>query len=453
MTNANILFASISEVGALYRSGAVSPTEVAGLTLEQIERVDSKLKAFITITAESALDAARRAEQELRDGQDRGALHGIPVALKDLIDTAGIRTTAGSRVLANHVPSRDALIVRRLKEAGAVIIGKTNMQEFAYGVPHPDFGQTRNPWDLSRTAGGSSGGSAAAVVAGLCYAAVGTDTGGSIRVPAAYCGAAGLKPTYGLVSVDGIFPLSWSLDHAGPMARTSSDVALLLGVLVGGQPSSFQPVSLNGLRLGVLADHRTGSEMQPAVQESFDQACTLLSQARAQMQDLTIPDLDLATGSLLTIVAPEASVAHARWIKERPEDYAPLTRTQIELGFAVPSVSYVRMQQFRRHLAAQFMEALNRVDAILSPTVPWVAPEKDPSIFGDEGDYEGRRTVPHNLTGLPAHSVLCGFSPDGLPIGLQVVTRPGADTLALGIGAAYEALFSVAPRLPPLALA
>ncbi len=452
MTNDEILFASIAEVGTLYRAGQVSPVEVTELSLKQIERLDPKLKAFITVTSESAMDAARQAERELRVGQDRGALHGIPVALKDLIDTAGIRTTAGSRVLANHVPNRDALLVERLKAAGAVIIGKTNLQEFAYGVPHPDYGQTWNPWDLSRTAGGSSGGSAAAVVAGLCYAAVGTDTGGSIRVPAAYCGAAGLKPTYGLVSLDGVCPLSWSLDHAGPMARTSMDAALLLGVLADGQPASFQPASLMGLRLGVLTEHRTGPELQPAVQEVFEHACDLLGQAGANLHDVTIPDLNMADGTLLTIVAPEASVAHSRWIKEQPEDYALLTRTQIELGFTIPAVSYVRLQQFRRHLTAQFMAALNQVDALLSPTVPWVAPDEDPAIVGDEGAYEGRRTVPYNLTGLPAHSLPCGFSPAGLPIGLQIATRPGADTLALGIGAACESLFTVSRRIPSLAL-
>jgi aspartyl-tRNA(Asn)/glutamyl-tRNA(Gln) amidotransferase subunit A len=452
MTNAEILFASIAEVGALYRAGQVSPVEVTELSLKQIERLDPKLKAFITVTAERAMDTARQAEQELRAGRDRGALHGIPVALKDLIDTAGVRTTAGSRVLANHVPSRDAFIVERLKAAGAVIVGKTTLQEFAYGVPHPDYGQTRNPWDLAHTAGGSSGGSAAAVVAGLCYAAVGTDTGGSIRVPAAYCGAAGLKPTYGLVSLDGVFPLSWSLDHAGPMARTSMDAALLLGVLADGQPASFQPASLRGLRLGVLTEHRTGPELQPAVREAFEKACDLLGQAGVDLRDVTIPDLNFADGTLLTIVAPEASVAHTRWIKERPEDYAPLTRTQIELGFTIPAVSYVRLQQFRRHLTAQLMAALKQVDALLSPTTPWVAPDEDPAILGDEGVYEGRRTVPYNLTGLPAHSLPCGFSPAGLPIGLQIATRPGADALALGIGAACERLFAVSHRIPSLAL-
>jgi aspartyl-tRNA(Asn)/glutamyl-tRNA(Gln) amidotransferase subunit A len=213
VTNDNILFASIPEVGRLYRSGELSPVEVTQLTLERIEALNPTLNAFITVTSDVAMQAASRAEHELRASTDRGPLHGIPVALKDLVDTAGIRTTAGSRILAEHVPGQDAPIVTRLKDAGAVIIGKTNMLEFAYGIVHPDYGATWNPWDPQRTAGGSSGGSAAAVAAGLCYAAAGTDTGGSIRIPAAYCGVAGFKPTYGLVSLEGIFPLSWSLDH------------------------------------------------------------------------------------------------------------------------------------------------------------------------------------------------------------------------------------------------
>jgi aspartyl-tRNA(Asn)/glutamyl-tRNA(Gln) amidotransferase subunit A len=451
MTNAEILFASISEVGTLYRSASVSPVEVTLWTLERIEQLDPRLKAFITVTAESAMAAARKAERELHKSNDRGPLHGIPVAVKDLIDIEGIRTTAGSRILSDNMPSRDAHIVQRLRCAGAVIVGKTNMQEFAYGVPHSDYDQTRNPWNLSHTAGGSSGGSAAAVVAGMCYAAIGTDTGGSIRVPSAYCGAAGLKPTYGLVSLDGVFPLSWSLDHAGPMARRSEDVGNLLAVIANRPSVTGSQLDLKELRLGILTEHLEGSEMQLDVRGAFDHACELLSQEGVAIQPVSIPDLSLADAGLLSVVGPEASTIHARWIKECPEDYSPGTRGQIELGFAVPAVTYVRMQQFRRHLVAQFLTVLDRVDAILSPTVPWVAPEKDPIIFGDQGVAEGRRTVPYNLTGLPAHTVFCGFSSVGLPIGLQIAARPGADALALGIGTAFEAILWAADRVPSFA--
>ncbi len=237
----NILFAPIAEVAAGYRDGSLSPVAVTELALARIAALNPVLNAFITVTADQARAAAQRAEEELRRGEDRGLLHGIPIALKDLIDTAGVRTTCGGRILADHVPARNAPIVDRLEAAGAVLVGKTNLLEFAYGIVHPDVGPTWNPWAPDRTAGGSSGGSAAAVAAGLCYAAVGTDTGGSIRIPAAYCGVAGLKPTYGLVSTQGIFPLSWSLDHAGPIARTSADAALLLQVLLGEETAPVAP--------------------------------------------------------------------------------------------------------------------------------------------------------------------------------------------------------------------
>ena len=269
----DILFAPIAEVAARYRDGSLSPVAVTELALARIAALNPAINAFITVTAAGALAAAQRAEQELRRGKDRGPLHGIPIALKDLIDTAGVRTTCGARILADHVPQHNAGIVDRLQAAGAVLVGKTNLLEFAYGIVHPDFGPTWNPWGPDRTAGGSSGGSAAAVAAGMCYAAVGTDTGGSIRIPAAYCGVAGLKPTYGLVSTQGIFPLSWSLDHAGPIPRTSADAALLFGALLGQETAPIVPANLRGLRLVVLADHRAGAELEPAVVHAFDDAC------------------------------------------------------------------------------------------------------------------------------------------------------------------------------------
>ncbi len=436
----DLLFAPIEAIAARYRQGTLSPLEITERTLARIEAHNPTLNAFVTVTADAALDAARQAEAELAAGLDRGRLHGIPIALKDLVETAGIRTTCGSRILADHVPSQDALIVRHLRAAGAVLVGKTNLLEFAYGIVHPDFGPTWNPHHPARTAGGSSGGSAAAVAAGLCYAAVGTDTGGSIRVPAAYCGVAGFKPTYDLVSLDGIFPLSWSLDHAGPIARSAADAALLLDGLLGRRPQPLHPAPLAGLRLGVLVAHRTGREMQGAVVEAFDAACAALASAGATLHDIAIPDLDLASGALLSVIAPEASAIHARWIAERPDDYAPLTRQQIELGFTIPAMVHVRAQQYRRHLTRRFLAAFEQVDAILSPTAPWVAPQEDPAVVGDEGTAEALRTAPYNLTGLPALTVNCGIGLDGLPIGLQIAAPPGRDALALGIGAAFEAL-------------
>lgn len=433
------LFASITAIGSLYRSGDLSPVDVTEACLARIETLNPALNAFLTVTAGAALSAAKQAQDELRSGEDRGPLHGIPIALKDLVDTAGTLTTCGSHILGDHVPVRDAVIVEHLRAAGAVILGKTNMLEFAYGIVHPDVGATWNPWDHSRTAGGSSGGSAAAVAAGMCYGAVGTDTGGSIRVPAAYCGVAGLKPTYDLLSLQGVFPLSWSLDHVGPLARTSMDAALMLDALCWRRPEPMADFDLHGMRLGMVTAHFEGDEMEPAVSEACQEACARLASLGAQLVPIDIPHLDLADGLLLTLAGPEAAAIHNKWIHERPDDYAPLTRQQIELGFAVPVMAYVRAQQFRRYLAARMMDALEQVDALLSPTVAWVAPEEDPAVIGEEGASEARRTAPYNLTGFPTHTALAGFSPEGLPVGLQIVTRPGADRQALSIGAALEA--------------
>ncbi|MBW7882579.1 MAG: amidase [Caldilineaceae bacterium] len=447
----SILFAPIQEIAAAYRNGTLSPVEVTGLALAQIERLNPNLNAFITVTADRALAAAHRAQEEIRAGVDRGLLHGIPVALKDLVDTAGIRTTCGSRILASHVPNRDAVIVQRLNEAGAVIVGKTNLLEFAYGIVHPDFGPTWNPWDTTRTAGGSSGGSAAAVAAGLCYAAVGTDTGGSIRIPAAYCGVAGFKPTYNRVSLAGVFPLSWSLDHAGPIARTSADAGLLFDALAGTPYARVTAAELQGLRLGVLTAHRGGAEMEAPVIAAFDAACQELERAGAKLVDITIPDLEIADGALMPIIGPEAAAIHRRWIREQPEAYAAHTRLQIELGFVVPALTHIRVQQYRRRLTGHFLRALEDVDAILSPTAPWVAPHEDPAVTGEEGASEARRTGPYNLTGLPALTINCGFDGAGLPIGLQIAGRPGDDHRVLGIGAAFERARPDLLRQPPLA--
>ncbi|MEZ4719231.1 MAG: amidase [Caldilineaceae bacterium] len=371
----DVLFASIATVAAGYRNGSLSPVDVTEQTLAQIDARNPLLNAFITVTHDRALAAARRAAEELDAGIDRGLLHGIPIALKDLVDTAGIRTTCGARILADHVPEADAAIVRRLDDAGAVLVGKTNMLEFAYGIVHPDFGPTWNPWDPSRTAGGSSGGSAAAVAAGMCYAAVGTDTGGSIRIPAAYCGVAGLKPTYGRVSLDGIFPLSWSLDHAGPIARTSADAALLLDVLTGRRAASIAPLPLRGRRLVVLTDHRAGDDMDEAAIAAFEDACASLERAGAVLVDASVPDLELAEGAIFPVIGPEASAVHHHWLAARPDDYRAAD-TPASSSWASPCRWPTCAQQYRRHLTRQLLALLEDTDAILSPLRPGRAPRR-----------------------------------------------------------------------------
>jgi len=436
MSDLELLYKSIPEVGALYRSGQLSPVELTQHCLQRIRALEPVLNAFITVTHEKALRAAQRAEQELRSGHDRGPLHGIPIALKDLIDTVGIRTTCASRILRDNVPTKDAPIAQNLEAAGAVLLGKTNMSEFGMGVAHPNYRQTNNPWDVGRTSGASSGGSAAAVAAGMCFAAVGTDTGGSIRIPASYCGIAGLKPTYGTVSLKGVAELAPSLDHAGPLARNSGDARLMLGAMTGkGFGSS---VELRGKHFGIIQRQEKGDE--PEVTEVFDAACQALLGAGAEVEEVNIPDLGLTDPAYFAVLLPEAAALHARWMGERPEDYAPLTRTQLELGFTIPAVTHVRALRFREHLIRRFLKALEPVDVLISPTMPWVAPATDPVFTGEEGWLEGCRTVPHNFTGLPALSVNAGFGAHGLPVGIQVIAKPHTDALVLGIGAALEAL-------------
>ncbi len=437
-------FDSLATIATSYRQKKLSSVELVETLLGRIEQLNPSLNAFITVTAEAARREAERAEAELFGGLDRGPMHGIPVALKDLVTTSGVRTTCGSRVRADDVPTVDAGIVRRLKEAGAISLGKTNLLEFAYGVVHPDFGPTLNPHDTARTAGGSSGGSAAAVAAGLCCAAVGTDTGGSIRIPASYCGVAGFKPSYGLVDAEGVFPLSWSLDHVGPIARSSRDVAALLGVLTG---HSFvwgetADTNLKGVRLGVDPDYLERTEVQPVVLEAFHSACDVFRSAGAEIVEVRMPDIERANSALLDILLPEASLIHEENLLARRAGFAPETLTQLEQGLTISATAYLKAQRFQRALQRRFAEMFLSVDALLTPTAPWVAPAEDPSVTGDEGAAEMHFTGPFNLLGLPALSIPCGLS-RGLPIGLQIVTAHQNDARALGLGATFEALYPI----------
>ncbi len=436
MTDTALAFQSIAGTGALYRSGQLSPVELTQLYLQRIETLNPALNAFITVTPELALSQARQAEAELRSGEDRGPLHGIPIAVKDLIDTAGVPTTCASRILREHVPAMDAALVQHLRAAGAIILGKTNMSEFAMGVAHPDYGQVNNPWDQGRTAGASSGGSAAAVAAGLCSAAVGSDTGGSIRIPASYCGLAGLKPTAGLVSLQGVFPLAPSLDHAGPLARSSADAALLLGGLTGRPVDSAALPSLKGCRFGVLPS--PGQVVRPEVQTVFEEACEVLRSAGAQLLEVSLAEQTGIDAALFHTLLPEAAVVHDRWLQERPGDYAPLTLQQLEPGASIPATAYVRAQHYRQELRNISAAALTQVDALISPTVPFLAPRTDPVWHSPEGETEGYFTVLHNLTGFPALSVCAGCVGD-LPVGLQVTTAPHTDFACLALGRAIEA--------------
>ena len=450
MNEQELCYLDIASLGRLYRQRTLSPVEATHAVLDRIRRLDDKLNAFITVLEKPSLAQARLAERELGHGTDRGPLHGVPVSLKDLFDTAGVRTTAASRIWRDRIPDRTATTARRLMDAGAILIGKCNLLEFAYGIVHPDYGQCNNPWDTSRTSGGSSSGSVASVAAGMGWGSLGTDTGGSIRIPASYCGVVGLKPTYGRISRHGVFPLSWSLDHVGPITRTVKDTAILLQAIAGQDPldatSSAEPVpdyraalesDVHGLVVGVLEQH-IGDDLRPGVAKVTREAIAELERAGMRLQSVQIPSLEGADPALLVAIMPEATVVHQEWLRERPADYADMTRTQLELGALIPAVDYVRVQQYRRQLLNEFLEAFCEVDVIVTPTAPYEAPKEDPEVAGGQGFDEARRTGPYNLTGLPAISVPCGFGQDGLPLGLQIAGPPMSESLVLRVAYAYE---------------
>jgi aspartyl-tRNA(Asn)/glutamyl-tRNA(Gln) amidotransferase subunit A len=403
---------SISALGAGYRDGSLSPVEATRAALQRIAAFDGRLNSFIAVLEGASLAAAEAAARELAAGHDRGPLHGVPVAIKDLIAMAGVATTFASRAGSPTMPAADAVLVARLRQAGAIIIGKTNLLEYAYGAVHPAYGQTNNPWNLARTSGGSSGGSAAAVAAGFCAGAVGTDTGGSIRIPAAYRGVVGLKPSFGLIDLAGVQPLSWSLDHAGPIARSCTDAGFLVAAMTG-RPCPVAPRGFRGLRLGVMRHPGAERFLQPDVAALFDQA--LKRFAGAEIRPVEIDDLELAADALLTILEPEASVIHRRLIAAEPTGYAETTRLQIEAGFAIPATAYIRAQQLQRTLAERFRRLFETVDPILSPAVAWVAPAEDPALNADGGAGEMLYSAVYNLVGLPAVSIPCGLRPPACP--------------------------------------
>ena len=354
-------FAGVTEIGAAFRSGTATPLQVVEAALARADALEPRLNAVIDTMREPALAAAEAATRELQAGRDRGPLHGIPVAIKDLIDVAGVPTTYATRAVDPAWPARDAVLVQRLREAGAVPLFKTNLLEFAYGVAHPAIGQTNNPWDAARTSGGSSGGSAALVAAGVVPLAVGTDTGGSIRIPAAYCGIVGVKPSYGIVSTEGVFPLSWSLDHAGPLARSVRDAAALLRGLTGQTLGFRRRRPIEGLRIGLVASHLDSGLVTPGVREHRERPpSTAWADPAPCSSTVAIAELDAVNHGLMTIAAPEAALIHeTASMAARPQGYAQGTRAQLEAGAKVSAIDYVRAQRLRLRLT-QAVEMLFR---------------------------------------------------------------------------------------------
>ncbi len=440
------------EAAQLIRSRRLSPVELTQACLDRIAHANSRLNAFITVTGDAALAAARAAETQIQRGFWRGPLHGIPLGLKDLIDTAGVPTTAGSALFKNRIPAEDAEVVRRLRAAGAVLLGKLNLHEFAYGGSSvvSYFGPVRNPWDPAHIAGGSSGGSAAAVAAGLCLGALGTDTAGSIRLPAACCGVVGFKPTYGLVSTRGVIPLSWLNDHIGPLARTVRDAACILQGIAGYDPADLAsrhwPVpdyaaalapDPKSLRLAIPRDFFF-SDLDPEVAACVEDALKFLSAITAGAREASIP-----VHADRTVAAAEAYAYHEQFASDSPGLYQPETLNRIRAGAQTTAAEYIRkrreLEQLRRQIAGAFQD----FDLLLTPTTPVPPPsfaelEAQPAELRSRELLLLRNTRPFNALGLPAISVPCGFTRAGLPVGLQICGPPGGDALVLQLASAYE---------------
>ena len=439
--------APLAQVAAALRRRTVSPLELLEAYQQRIGPA-AELRAFITPPGERARREAQRAQQQLARRQ-AGALLGVPIAVKDLFATRGLRTTAGSRILRDWVPSKDAGLVTRLRVAGAVIFGKTNLHEFAYGVTtaNPWWGVARNPRDVRRSPGGSSGGSAIAVVAGLCAAALGSDTGGSIRIPASLCGCVGLKPTYGLLPLDGVVPLGWSLDHAGPLARTVEDAGILLDALSGGRAwKQAQRVTTRGLRVGILHDSVV-KPVQPGVSRLVQEAAAALGRNGLRIRDVRVPEMAWTVVTQLVTLRAEASAAHARWIRARPRAYGPDVRIRLQLGALIAGADYVLAQRMRAKIKDAVRGIFDEIDVLLLPTTPITAPivgERTVHWRSGAEPVESalvRLTAPFNLTGVPALSVPYG-EVSGLPVGLQLVGRWNDEARVLAVGRLIEALAS-----------
>lgn len=443
----------VRETAARLRTGEVGPIELVELVLERIARTDGEVKAYTTVRADDARRDAEDAERELRSGHDRGPLHGLPVSIKDLIDTKDLRTTYGSAIFRDHVPTEDATVVRRLKNAGAVVVGKTNTHEFALGGVTPP---TRNPFDLDRIPGGSSGGSGAAIAAGSALLTLGSDTGGSIRIPASYCGTVGLKPSYGLVSRVGVFPEAWSLDHIGPITRYVEDAAVLLGVIAGYDAADHTTSNgtvpdyvgeldrgVDGLRVGVPTNHfydRIDPEIESAVRDALEHMLAL----GLAVQDVTFPRIDDILGAYTAIDSAEVAANHRRLYEHHAHAYEPESKLYVEAGLFVRASTYIDAQRARAGLLRSVLDSLEAIDVLVVPTQPMRVPHIGDTVATINGQDEDlllamiRLLAPFNLTGLPAISLCCGYDGEGLPIGLQIVGKPFEDEKVLRVAHAYQ---------------
>jgi aspartyl-tRNA(Asn)/glutamyl-tRNA(Gln) amidotransferase subunit A len=444
----DLAYAEIGDIAPRLARRELSPVELTRACLERIAALDGDVNAFITVLEESALREAEQAEREIGGGQYRGPLHGIPIAHKDLYYTRGVRTTAGSKVLGDFVPNEDAAVVERLRAAGCVQLGKLNMHEFAAGGTNenPHYGAVHNPWAPRHIPGGSSGGSAAALAAGMCLGATGSDTAGSIRIPSAFCGTTGIKPTYGRVSAYGVVPLAWSLDHAGPMTRSVRDTALMLNAMAGFDARDSGSVDqavpdftmdlergVGGLRVGVPRNHFTEG-LQPDVEQAWRGALDALVDQGGVPIDVEFDAVRQSVAIGTIILRSEMGTYHANWFATRRDDYGPGVRERLESIQGTLAVDFIAAQRAREVIRSEMRSVFERVDVLVVPTMPATAP----LIGSDPALLDTRCTYPFNLAGLPSLAVPCGFDTAGLPIGMQIAAPAWQEALTLRIGHAYQ---------------
>ncbi len=466
------VYLSATRQATLIRAKQASPVELVRAYLARIDRLDGRLRAYITVTREAALAAARRAEDAVMRGAPLGPLHGVAFAVKDQFATRGVRTTAGSRILADNVPDEDATVVARLTGAGGVLLGKLNLTEFALGgTIHFPFGQPRNPWNTDHDTGGSSAGSGVAVAAALCAVSLGEDTGGSVRTPASWCGVAGHRPTWGLVSRHGCIPLAWSLDAPGPLGRTVEDCALVLQVIAGNDPRDRLTTrrtppdyraaltgDVRGLRVGVIRELTHGGESDPETRDAVVAATAVLAGLGAVVDDVSLPLVMRAGAAFMAVCDSEGAALHQRWLRTRAADYDEGTRRRLLAAGLLPAALVHRAQQARALIRAQIMDALATHDVLVAPTshrpAPTIAAFTAPITSKAEAAarFFTRRsfTTPAALAGTPALAVPCGFSAAGLPLSVQIIGRRYEDATVLRVGHAYEQATDWHRRRPPL---
>jgi aspartyl-tRNA(Asn)/glutamyl-tRNA(Gln) amidotransferase subunit A len=454
---------TIAEAADLLARREIAAVELTEAHLRRIDAHDTHLNSFITVTSDHALTQARAADAELTRGIRRGPLHGIPLALKDLYDTAGIRTTAGSTFFADRIPDTDARAVTLLYQAGAVLLGKLNMHEWALGVTNinPHYGPSRNPWDPSRITGGSSGGAAAALAAGLCMGALGSDTGGSIRIPASLCGIVGLKPTFGRVSLQGVIPLSWNLDHAGPMARTVTDAALLLQAIAGYDPDDPVSVALpvdhllatinagvTGWRIALATDAHFG-EADPEVISAVRRAATVFEELGARVEAVDLSQGREAAQMNALMTTSDAAAFHRDRLRDHPHRFGADVLARMERGAQFTSTEYILARRFQSEWRRRLERFFDQFDLLLTPATPITAPVIEGLDSIEAARQLTRCTAPFNLAGLPALSLPCGLSAAGLPIGLQIVAAPWNEARVLRAGRAFENATQWHRQTPP----